>query len=186
MAIRLVDFRQEADLEIQASARPQVAGPHVPNQVDPGDIPRRPIRACPSQPLRRVPVHDAPDGGGVGNLLLPASARTGGGPCPNHSAVPGHVRGIFQGEGSDPARTVLRGGLRGTGARSTRTNGKDLRATSLPDFAVVRSDMEQYVRSLAGYQKNVYPDLPVEVESEVSQEWRRCFEEWGYPVGGRR
>ena len=56
----------------------------------------------------------------------------------------------------------------------------------LPDFAVVRSDMEQYVRSLAGYQKNVYPDLPVEVESEVSQEWRRCFEEWGYPVGGRR
>ena len=39
---------------------------------------------------------------------------------------------------------------------------------SLPDFAVVRSDMEQYVRSLAGYQKNVYPDLPVEVESEIS------------------
>ena len=37
----------------------------------------------------------------------------------------------------------------------------------LPDFAVVRSDMERYLRSLAGYQKNVYPNLPVEVESEV-------------------
>jgi hypothetical protein len=57
---------------------------------------------------------------------------------------------------------------------------------SLPDFAVVRSDMEQYVRSLAGYQKNKYPDLPVEVESEICQAWRRCFEEWGYPVRGGR
>mgnify|MGYP001072974454 CR=1 FL=1 len=46
---------------------------------------------------------------------------------------------------------------------------------SLPDFAVVRSDTEQYIHSLAGYQKNVYSDLPVEVESEISEAWSRCF-----------
>jgi hypothetical protein len=55
---------------------------------------------------------------------------------------------------------------------------------SLRDFAVVRPAMEQYIRSLAGYQKNVYPELPVEVESEIAQAWRRCFDEWGYPIRG--
>jgi hypothetical protein len=57
---------------------------------------------------------------------------------------------------------------------------------SLPDFAEVRPAIERYVRSLAGYQKNAHSDLPVEVKSEISGAWRRCFEEWGYPIGGCR
>ena len=53
---------------------------------------------------------------------------------------------------------------------------------SLSDFAVVRPALEEYVRSLAGYKKNTYPELPAGVRSEIARAWRRCFDEWKYPI----
>ena len=52
----------------------------------------------------------------------------------------------------------------------------------LPDFAVVEPQLEEYVRSLAGYSKNRFPDLTADVRSEISDAWQRCFAEWGYPT----
>jgi hypothetical protein len=52
----------------------------------------------------------------------------------------------------------------------------------LPDFEAVRPALEDYVRSEAGYRKNEHPDLPAPLRSRIAQEWRRNFEEWGYPV----
>jgi hypothetical protein len=61
--------------------------------------------------------------------------------------------------------------------------GRIYKEVDLPDFAVVRPLLEEYVRSLAGYRKNVYPELRTEVRCEIAQAWRRCFDEWGYPSG---
>ena len=52
----------------------------------------------------------------------------------------------------------------------------------LPDFGVVERHLEEYVRSLAGYSKNRFPDLTADVRSEISDAWQRCFAEWGYPT----
>jgi hypothetical protein len=56
------------------------------------------------------------------------------------------------------------------------------RELGLPDFAVIRPAMEEYVRSLGEYKKNVYSELPRAVRSEIAQVWHRCFEEWKYPM----
>jgi omega-hydroxy-beta-dihydromenaquinone-9 sulfotransferase len=53
----------------------------------------------------------------------------------------------------------------------------------LPDFDVAKPALEEYARSLVGYEKNVYPRLPAEDRMEIAHIWRRCFDEWGYPVG---
>ena len=55
---------------------------------------------------------------------------------------------------------------------------------SLPDFGVVRPTVEEYVRSLAGYRKNEYSELPAEVREELAVAWRRAFDEFGYPAPG--
>lgn len=55
-------------------------------------------------------------------------------------------------------------------------------ALGLPDFAEARPAAEAYLRSLAGYTKNRHPDLPPAVRDELRREWRRSFEEWGYPT----
>jgi hypothetical protein len=52
----------------------------------------------------------------------------------------------------------------------------------LPDFEAARPAVAEYVASLAGYQKNEYPALPPEVRADVAREWRRCFDEWHYPL----
>ena len=52
----------------------------------------------------------------------------------------------------------------------------------LPDFEAVRPALEDYVRAQAGYRKNEYPALPGPLRRRVAEEWRRNFEEWGYPV----
>jgi hypothetical protein len=52
----------------------------------------------------------------------------------------------------------------------------------LPDFAVVEPALRAYVASLADYQKNEHPDLPPEVRADIARAWRRCFEEWSYPL----
>jgi hypothetical protein len=52
----------------------------------------------------------------------------------------------------------------------------------LPDFEAARPALEEYVRAQAGYRKNEYPELPARQRGRIAQEWRRNFEEWGYPV----
>jgi hypothetical protein len=52
---------------------------------------------------------------------------------------------------------------------------------SLPDFESARPALEAYTRSLIGYKKNEYPELPADLRAEVGREWRRSFEEWKYP-----
>ena len=53
---------------------------------------------------------------------------------------------------------------------------------ALPDFQVVEPAIKRYVESLGGYRKNEFPEPSVELKTRIAREWRRCFEEWGYPV----
>lgn len=53
----------------------------------------------------------------------------------------------------------------------------------LPDFEAFRPNLVQYVDSLRGYQKNAAVELPLATRQRLAQEWRRCFEEWGYWAG---
>jgi hypothetical protein len=55
-------------------------------------------------------------------------------------------------------------------------------ALNLPGFETVLPRLEDYVGSLAGYRKNEYPELPADLRGRIGREWRRSFEEWGYPV----
>lgn len=55
-------------------------------------------------------------------------------------------------------------------------------ALNLPSFAQTRPAIESYVRSLDGYRKNEFPDLPEETRRNITREWRDCFERWGYPA----
>jgi omega-hydroxy-beta-dihydromenaquinone-9 sulfotransferase len=52
----------------------------------------------------------------------------------------------------------------------------------LPAFQIAEPALRGYLASLTGYQKNVFPDLPADLRQRIGQEWRRCFEEWGYPM----
>jgi hypothetical protein len=56
------------------------------------------------------------------------------------------------------------------------------RELDLSDFEVARPALEKYVASQAGYRKNEHPSLAPEVRADVAREWRRCFEEWNYPL----
>jgi len=53
-------------------------------------------------------------------------------------------------------------------------------ALNLPDFTRVQPQLQSYVDSLVGYQKNVFPALSPDERTRVSTECGRCFEEWGY------
>jgi hypothetical protein len=55
-------------------------------------------------------------------------------------------------------------------------------ALDLPDFQSVEPALQQYVASLAGYKKNTFPELSPDLRAWIAREWRRSFEEWGYPV----
>ena len=50
----------------------------------------------------------------------------------------------------------------------------------LPDFDVVEPTLRQYVDSLSGYQKNPRSELPLEIRRRLADEWRFCFDAWGY------
>ena len=65
--------------------------------------------------------------------------------------------------------------------RSSRC-GEIYSGLGLPDFDHARLALERYSKSLAGYQKNVFPELPAEMRERIGREWRRCFDEWGYPL----
>jgi hypothetical protein len=51
-------------------------------------------------------------------------------------------------------------------------------ALDLPTFS--RAAVEQYVGRVAGYKKNQFPALSVELRQRIAREWRFCFEQWGY------
>jgi hypothetical protein len=52
----------------------------------------------------------------------------------------------------------------------------------LPEFSVVEAAVREYLRSLAGYEKNSHGDLPTDVRAEIAKTWRRSFEELKYPI----
>jgi omega-hydroxy-beta-dihydromenaquinone-9 sulfotransferase len=56
------------------------------------------------------------------------------------------------------------------------------KALSLPDFGYVEPSLRRYLDSIAGYKKNKLPELAADLRLRVASEWRKCFEEWGYPV----
>jgi hypothetical protein len=51
---------------------------------------------------------------------------------------------------------------------------------ALPSFAEVEPALTKYVASIAGYKKNTFPDLPLELKCRIAESWRRCFDEWNY------
>jgi hypothetical protein len=55
-------------------------------------------------------------------------------------------------------------------------------ALDLPDFGEVEPALRRYLDSVAGYKKNRFPELPADLRAYIAREWRRCFEEWGYPT----
>jgi omega-hydroxy-beta-dihydromenaquinone-9 sulfotransferase len=54
-------------------------------------------------------------------------------------------------------------------------------ALRLPDFGELEPALGRYVGTLSGYRKNTYPEIPPSTRERIAQEWRRCFEAWGYP-----
>src|SRR5215467_11912757 len=52
----------------------------------------------------------------------------------------------------------------------------------LPDFASVEPILREYLRSLAGYKKNTFPELSADEGDRLAREWQDCFEKWGYPT----
>jgi len=56
------------------------------------------------------------------------------------------------------------------------------RDLSLPDFSEVKPHVEEYVGRQADYKKNKHVELPAELRERIAREWRRTFDEWGYPV----
>jgi hypothetical protein len=53
---------------------------------------------------------------------------------------------------------------------------------SLGDFDSIRSAMESYIASIAGYWKNRHSPLNEATRKLVAEAWARSFEEWGYPL----
>jgi hypothetical protein len=53
----------------------------------------------------------------------------------------------------------------------------------LPDFGYVEPRLRRYVESLSGYRKNTFAELSAHERHRIAREWRRCFDEWGYPLG---
>jgi hypothetical protein len=51
----------------------------------------------------------------------------------------------------------------------------------IPGFETLRPSLENYVRANSSYRKNTYEELPVSLRREISQAWRRSFDEWIYP-----
>ena len=51
----------------------------------------------------------------------------------------------------------------------------------IPGFQAFRPSLENYVSANSGYRKNEYQELPASLRAEISQAWRRSFDEWNYP-----
>jgi omega-hydroxy-beta-dihydromenaquinone-9 sulfotransferase len=51
----------------------------------------------------------------------------------------------------------------------------------IPGFETFRPSLENYVSTNSSYRKNAYQELPASLRREISQAWRRSFDEWNYP-----
>ena len=89
---------------------------------------------------------------------------------------------FFEERGLIPHGPLLRGRLRGAGGRPDRQVRRVYEALGLPDFGAVEPALRAYVGSVSGYKKNRFPEPPADLRGRVAGEWRRSFEEWGYPV----
>jgi hypothetical protein len=52
----------------------------------------------------------------------------------------------------------------------------------LGDFAAVEPALQAYLTSIAGYRKNRFPEVDPFWKEQIARRWRRCFDEWGYPI----
>lgn len=50
----------------------------------------------------------------------------------------------------------------------------------LPAFDAVESKFRDYLATLNGYRKNVYPEIEPHVKALLAREWKRSFDAWGY------
>lgn len=55
------------------------------------------------------------------------------------------------------------------------------KSLQLPDVSVIDAELQSYVKSIADYRKNSFPEFPPELQQRISTEWNRSFEEWKYP-----
>jgi hypothetical protein len=55
-------------------------------------------------------------------------------------------------------------------------------ALGLPAFAETEPAIRGYLDSIRSYQRNKFMEIEQPWKDEVARRWRRCFEEWGYPV----
>jgi hypothetical protein len=55
-------------------------------------------------------------------------------------------------------------------------------ALDLGDFGQAELPLRRHLDAIAGYRKNTFPELPPDLRARLAREWRRCFEEWGYPI----
>lgn len=53
---------------------------------------------------------------------------------------------------------------------------------ALPGFNSFQSDLNSYVKSLSGYQKNSFMRLGERDRQRVAESWTRNFQQWGYPT----
>ena len=51
----------------------------------------------------------------------------------------------------------------------------------IPGFEALQPLLENYVSANSSYRKNEYQELPSSLRREISQAWRRSFDEWNYP-----
>ena len=54
-------------------------------------------------------------------------------------------------------------------------------ALALPSFQTAEPMIRRYAESLSDYRKNAFPELSGRLRTRIAQEWRRSFDEWGYP-----
>jgi hypothetical protein len=57
---------------------------------------------------------------------------------------------------------------------------KIYQTVNLPNFTTFEPSLRKYVNSLAGYQKNTFSDLNLDLKKHLRREWHKCFDEWGY------
>jgi LPS sulfotransferase NodH len=55
-------------------------------------------------------------------------------------------------------------------------------ALGLDGYESLHPRLEDYVATLTDYRKNAYPELAPALRRRIGDEWRRSFEEWGYPL----
>jgi hypothetical protein len=89
---------------------------------------------------------------------------------------------FFEERGLIPAGRYCEVGFEELEADPVGVLGRIYEELSLPDFAVARPALEDHVKSLSGYKKNRHAELPPELRGEIAGAWRRCFDEWKYPV----